>query len=221
MRYTISALCCVHLLFQFDSQDVMVPWHLQPKYRGRVERASKEPKTRVRKPKKGKIKQRRDDDKTGKRVEDQNLMSDEERKEETAPRDECGVVDPFCDLLLDTDDFFPNNALKEPYSPSCCERLDQDEMGKEHLARGGAELETEVSASERLTKSEKLPHHSSETSEGVPKSLEDQGYSTYQRYYHVFKEGELASLVEGVSGLAVKQEFYDHENWCVVAIKTK
>lgn len=45
------------------------------------------------------------------------------------------------------------------------------------------------------------------------------GYTTYQRYYHVFREGELVGLVHRVSELCVQEEFYDHENWCVLAKK--
>lgn len=47
------------------------------------------------------------------------------------------------------------------------------------------------------------------------------GYTTYQRYYHVFREGELVDLVHRVSALRVQEEFYDHENWCVLATKVE
>jgi len=40
-----------------------------------------------------------------------------------------------------------------------------------------------------------------------------------QRYYHVFAEGELEALVGKVPGLEVKDRFFDHANWCVVARK--
>jgi len=222
---------CVRLInglyIQFDNQDVMVPWHLQPKYKGHVERATKEPKTRARKHKKGKRKESRGKEKTGKEVEYQGLMPDTGMKEETEPHEECEVDDLFLkDLSLDAEDFFPSRTQLSPTqcsSPSHCEHLDQDgKTRNKHVARSGAELEVEVAASDRMAESkENLPRHSGEKSEGVPKSLEEQGYATYQRYYHVFKAGELASLVEGVPELKVKQEFYDHENWCVVAIKTK
>ena len=49
--------------------------------------------------------------------------------------------------------------------------------------------------------------------------LSKQGYTTYQRYYHVFKEGELVRLFHKVTQLHVKEDFYDHENWCVLAEK--
>ncbi|KAF7645348.1 hypothetical protein LDENG_00206220 [Lucifuga dentata] len=40
------------------------------------------------------------------------------------------------------------------------------------------------------------------------------------RYYHVFREGELAELIEKhVDELHVKHAYFDHANWCVVAEK--
>lgn len=49
--------------------------------------------------------------------------------------------------------------------------------------------------------------------------LADLGYTTYQRYYHVFRKGELVGLFQKVPELHVEEEFYDHENWCVLAVK--
>ncbi|KAM9319854.1 putative tRNA methyltransferase 9B [Gastrophryne carolinensis] len=40
------------------------------------------------------------------------------------------------------------------------------------------------------------------------------------RYYHIFKQGELGSLIEQcIPGLRVMRTFYDHSNWCVIAEK--
>ncbi|XP_057695666.1 probable tRNA methyltransferase 9B [Corythoichthys intestinalis] len=39
------------------------------------------------------------------------------------------------------------------------------------------------------------------------------------RYYHVFREGELAELVGHVEELVVRRAYFDHSNWCVVADK--
>ncbi|KAM6933182.1 putative tRNA methyltransferase 9B [Xenentodon cancila] len=42
------------------------------------------------------------------------------------------------------------------------------------------------------------------------------------RYYHVFREGELAELIENhVEELHVKHTYFDHANWCVVAEKVQ
>ncbi|CAM9261017.1 unnamed protein product [Ectocarpus sp. 4 AP-2014] len=39
----------------------------------------------------------------------------------------------------------------------------------------------------------------------------------YQRYCHVYAEGELEGLVERVDGLRLVESYYDRSNWCVVA----
>ena len=66
---------------------------------------------------------------------------------------------------------------------------------------------------------------SKESDTGVNSSVkEDQlhqlGYRTYQRYYHVFKKGELSKLF-AMSGqpVTVSEDYYDHDNWCVIAVK--
>lgn len=42
----------------------------------------------------------------------------------------------------------------------------------------------------------------------------------FMRYYHVFREGELCSLVEeSVPELQILSSCYDHGNWCIIAEK--
>ncbi len=36
----------------------------------------------------------------------------------------------------------------------------------------------------------------------------------YKRYYHVFKKGELESLLEKHSDIEILESYYDRENWC-------
>jgi len=43
----------------------------------------------------------------------------------------------------------------------------------------------------------------------------------FQRYYHVFKETELENLVLSSGGLQILQNYYDHNNWVVLAKKIK
>ncbi|XP_033646317.1 uncharacterized protein LOC117305545 [Asterias rubens] len=46
--------------------------------------------------------------------------------------------------------------------------------------------------------------------------------SLYLRYYHVFREGELADLIEQhVDSLHIIRNYYDHANWCVIAEKVQ
>lgn len=40
----------------------------------------------------------------------------------------------------------------------------------------------------------------------------------FHSYYHVFKQGELESLIEKyVHSLHILKSYYDHSNWCIVA----
>lgn len=43
------------------------------------------------------------------------------------------------------------------------------------------------------------------------------GSVVYQRYCHVYVEGELDALVEKVEGLMLIESYYDRSNWCVLA----
>ena len=60
---------------------------------------------------------------------------------------------------------------------------------------------------------------SEEQSTSPERRLGDLGYTTYQRYYHVFRQGELQQLLSKVPTLKLKEEYYDHENWCVITTK--
>lgn len=67
------------------------------------------------------------------------------------------------------------------------------------------------------------PTEAREESDGTPTAAELRGcggFTTYQRYYHVFKQGELRELCSKVPTLSIQQEFYDHENWCILATKS-
>jgi len=46
------------------------------------------------------------------------------------------------------------------------------------------------------------------------------GYRTFHRYYHLFKKGELTEIFKLANQtVRVVEEYYDHDNWCVVAVK--
>ncbi|KAJ1821676.1 tRNA methyltransferase, has a role in tRNA modification [Coemansia sp. RSA 2598] len=56
----------------------------------------------------------------------------------------------------------------------------------------------------------------------VPGSRQKDGSErVYQRYYHLFREGELPALFQSVGGCAIEQVGYDRDNWYVVAVKEK
>ncbi|MEQ2162610.1 hypothetical protein GOODEAATRI_021534 [Goodea atripinnis] len=55
-----------------------------------------------------------------------------------------------------------------------------------------------------------------------PEGSEEQVEASCLRYYHVFREGELAELIEHhVEELHVIHSYFDHANWCVVAQKVQ
>ncbi|XP_061576403.1 probable tRNA methyltransferase 9B isoform X2 [Cololabis saira] len=61
-----------------------------------------------------------------------------------------------------------------------------------------------------------------ESTQGSSQGSEGQVEGSCLRYYHVFREGELAELIENhVEELHVKHTYFDHANWCVVAEKVQ
>ncbi|XP_073144002.1 tRNA (carboxymethyluridine(34)-5-O)-methyltransferase isoform X2 [Henckelia pumila] len=73
-----------------------------------------------------------------------------------------------------------------------------------------------------------LPYHRAEVSgasanaiaNGWARKDDKKGAVVYDRYYHVFGEGELERLVSGVDGAVVVDKFYDKSNWCIILEKT-
>lgn len=80
----------------------------------------------------------------------------------------------------------------------------------EHMKQSGDESEGGPAARE--------PQESTQS----PQGSEGQAEGSCLRYYHVFREGELAELIENhVEELHVKHTYFDHANWCVVAEKVQ
>ncbi|KAL0323188.1 UNVERIFIED_CONTAM: tRNA (carboxymethyluridine(34)-5-O)-methyltransferase [Sesamum angustifolium] len=73
-----------------------------------------------------------------------------------------------------------------------------------------------------------LPYHRAEVSgasvnavaNGLARKDDKKGAVVYDRYYHVFSEGELERLVSGVDGSVIIDRFYDKSNWCIILEKT-
>lgn len=72
-----------------------------------------------------------------------------------------------------------------------------------------------------------LPFHRAEISgasaaalqNGLAKKDDKKGTVVYNRYYHIFVEGELQRLVAGMKNAAIVDQFYDKSNWCIVLEK--
>ncbi|KAL8459147.1 hypothetical protein ACS0TY_036566 [Phlomoides rotata] len=73
-----------------------------------------------------------------------------------------------------------------------------------------------------------LPYHRAEISgvsasavaNGFARKDDKKGAVVYDRYYHVFGEGELERLVSDVDGAVIVDKFYDKSNWCIILEKT-
>ncbi|CAA7024285.1 unnamed protein product [Microthlaspi erraticum] len=72
-----------------------------------------------------------------------------------------------------------------------------------------------------------LPYHRAEVSgasasalaSGLAKKDDRKGAVVYNRYYHVFSEGELERLAFGAGNAVIVDRFYDKSNWCIVLQK--
>ncbi|KAK1314127.1 hypothetical protein QJS10_CPA06g00871 [Acorus calamus] len=73
-----------------------------------------------------------------------------------------------------------------------------------------------------------LPYHRAEVTgasaialeNGLAKKDDKKGTVVYNRYYHVFIEGELERLVSGIDNAFVVERFFDKSNWCIILQKT-
>ncbi|KAL2630227.1 hypothetical protein R1flu_014913 [Riccia fluitans] len=72
-----------------------------------------------------------------------------------------------------------------------------------------------------------LPYHRAEVTgasvaalaSGFARKDDKKGAVVYNRYYHVFAEGELERLTSKVKGALIVDSFYDKSNWCVILQK--
>lgn len=211
IRFTFS------LLAQFEYQDVMVPWHLQPKYTPKGDSSSTAKRsweTKEEKESKTRSKRERRKKKRMKELVEERLPIKEKSSVENAGE---RLMGPLREMQLDDEDLCPcrPTAVKNPGTDGRNVRENLQlgqELGPGQEQEQAGELgqkPPDVGQEERLEQP------------GQRQALKVLGYSTYQRYYHVFRQGELALLVQDVPGVEVKQEYYDHENWCVVAVKTE
>ncbi|XP_078440790.1 S-adenosyl-L-methionine-dependent methyltransferases superfamily protein isoform X2 [Wolffia australiana] len=63
-----------------------------------------------------------------------------------------------------------------------------------------------------------VPFHRAEVgsaaaADGLARRDDRKGAVVFDRYYHVFKQGELQRLVEGVENAVIVDQFYDKSNW--------
>lgn len=85
--------------------------------------------------------------------------------------------------------------VKNNFSQTC---LPQDGQGDSGMPLPVHINRTDFEAHDML-----VPWHSRDTGE------------VHYRYYHLFQEGELRALVEGVAPGVVQEEYLDQGNWCL------
>lgn len=115
----------------------------------------------------------------------------------------------------------------------CLERVKQDSIEKDddswstHSAPCSPRMKPrqrsveEVLSSSRTELSRTSSLSQSTSQESLPGN-EMGGLMSCHRYYHVFRQGELDSLIENnVDNLHIISSYYDHANWCVIAEKVQ
>ena len=231
---------------QFDSQDVMVPWHLQPKYREQpppppppcTPSGASEKKMR-----KQRKKRKKEDKKECANIESGSTKPDD-ASEVRSDIVEGGFLELSTISLSDKED---SSLQLKTERPQACHRpgqLPDPVFGSNQTSIGQNQTEctqgsiinkgchykaTDITYTEDrdIVNAHGLDVQNTDCGTGSAETdtashsstLVEQGYQTFQRYYHVFREGELSKLFSGLEGVEVLDEFYDHENWCVVAKK--
>lgn len=134
----------------------------------------------------------------------------------------------------DEDGHLDANQLKQKHNQS--KDVEEGSEEKITVAATASSGRIEDSASSSYGKTEThqeyfvpwhLPYHRAEISgastsallNGLAKKDDKKGAMVYNRYYHVFIEGELERLVFGMDNAAVVEQFYDKSNWCIVLEK--
>ncbi|CAL8351591.1 unnamed protein product [Lota lota] len=155
-----------------------------------------------------------------------------------------GVVSRGRGLMRQVSSFFSPSALTTSLEEDVFEELsdlqgDQQDGGRRETASdvpsppaaaivseyGSLPLPDMVPASKGVGEVGGDESGSGEQGEGESPEEEEEGGlavrgSSCLRYYHVFREGELAELIEKhVEELHVIASYFDHANWCVVAEK--
>ena len=209
----------------------MVPWHLQPKYTSTHEQVV------VRKSKKKSKKQqtsRKKDRKVGQTVTgDERCCGKGEEEEEEEEGGEWGLAglslheaqEELAEIGTTTLPSTTSLSTGEQNTTSSAEEAhSQTRDGARSVSNAGSSCSEGIPTDHQTPRCDVSTRHVTSRNDHVisveaTPSLEAQGFRTFHRYYHVFQKGELSTLFNEVGGVIVEEEFYDHENWCVVARK--
>ena len=230
---------------QFDSQDVMVPWHLQPKYRGRPAPPPPPSGAKENKMKKLRKKRKKEDKGGGENIESGSTKPDDVLKAHSDLVEE-GFLELSSITLSDEGESVLQLKTERPQGCHRAGQLSGSAFDSDQLLieQDQTECTLRSTTSQRVHSCHYKATHtgnsdvvtdtgthgggvqntdctgSTETGTALHSSaLVEQGYQTFQRYYHVFRKGELSRLFSRLEGVEVLDEFYDHENWCVLTKK--
>lgn len=238
-----GSLKVISFIMQFDSQDVMVPWHLQPKYipgnklkstlsqqamsvkdSTNVGAKSREKKRQKKEQKKlQKLKLHSQDQESFTTCSNEIKVQQQEPHIENAHCVKDDDVHSFGELssihLSDDDIEVEPQKFTDRDTQTQSDPWPNSEThdGLVEATTGGYK-----SHDKPIPSLKQIETETTSVEDGIPDakaSLKEQGYQTFQRYYHVFRQGELVELISKTTGLLVVEEFFDHENWCVISKK--
>lgn len=204
----------------------MVPWHLQPKY------SNQSPSV----PKSNRADSAKAAARRAKKAEKQKRKSERRENIDRDSSDACDEVKATSVEVQDEASCFQDEAscfLLGELQELCVEEIrDHGEQRKlqsrdQHIPMGIRLNQKEIEPLQDhclvgcpgYSKSDDTDESHTSRSTSGSDELVALGYKTFQRYYHVFRCDELTKLFSLVAGVRVMEEFYDHENWCVLAEK--
>ncbi len=215
-----------------------MPWHLQPKYRGGQLPCGGETKERI-KPKKWRKRKQKRKLPHGRAVEASGAQPVEGEGEGYGEGENSVLLGELAGLTLSGEEEEEEGSetirstmsevgtLEHPPLDTCtiCAHHSSQEMPATNLLEPALQsptdrqesMSTGVGSGDQRTAA--TPCESTPPPTAQPPSLSQQGYQTFQRYYHVFRQGELSELVRKLPRVNVREEYYDHDNWCVLAEK--
>lgn len=201
---------------QFAKQDVLVPWHLQPKYSGQPTSALKSKRAGS-----AKVAARK-----AKKAEKQKNKYAE--KSDTNLSDSCSAAEVTREEGIEESGWCPLGELQDLFDEDVSDTREEKEHKQQDRGhymppsvRGAVEYKHCTEPLKDASSSDGRPSGSNAVTatSSATNNLSDLGYKTFQRYYHVFCHTELTKLFSQVRGVGVLEEFYDHENWCVLVEK--
>lgn len=200
------------LYMQFEAQDVMVPWHLQPKYVAGTCQDQTTTSTR-RSRNNEKVRERKRLKKEQKKLRKAQAAAQESTEFKSEDDEPRWLLDELSAIDLDeigTSHDKTDEGLSEP---------DTNDMlfNTEALCSDVDTVPNKVEIMTRDSPKTTSPQNDDNSASNLV--VATKGYQTFQRYYHVFRRGELVQLFSKCSDVVVLEEFYDHENWCVIGKK--